>query len=917
MESQLVEENEKKIDDDSAAHNNDLNNISDSIGNVDECFDNSILSSERNTSSILTNYDSMIANTSLLNETDLKSEEVSVGNELQIETLIDKSDVDTMDNLEYSESNDLSTDVVELNISVEYNFENSDSIIDNVQNINANVNGKNHIEIIQNIEENDKLNENAGSYDLHITNKLLPEQFLKILYLDTCKKGISRLSKQVSREEDLSPVEIITNTLPNIIPNILLSKREEVIPLILCAVRYHEDSKVRDELLNMLFNLIKRPDSEQRRIIIDGCLSFADKVESSRIECELLPQCWEQINHKFSERRLLVSETCGSLSPCTSPDLLSSLVFSMLAQMLEEDRSEEVRISVIKNLSVIITYMIETEKYMKAYDLLERSLNDVVPDVVIETKKSLLPVIGLWALTIDKLKSHFLPHLFTKCFETLQKWKEANIANTDGESNAVLTASEVKFNIYIDCLINLSTVMFAHCLLNAPFSNENIGDMGNIENKRVVIDNSRIPVMKNPLLDVEALIGNKQKVEYLVMKFDDYFKSGTNTWSDINWICDECISNVCQMSVMVFTNYRIIEKMVVYMTTICKIFGKQFTFCKIVPFFETCMQNTGAPFLQDVLPISSPLLTIFLCGVLATFDGEEQVKKLITFIKQCLLTISTQGLSKEYLIYSITSLCKNESLQVSLLNMLRETLVYPASEVKMSTAVILGVLVKYVSKEILSIQLAPAIITLTNDRDISVVISAVPALGSVIESISDKSLLDKVILQIQTLLDDGEYQHYISLQKIIIKTFSKIVPNLETRLRDDFFIPRLKCIAESNHSVTDLTDRLEVAEELITALSATLCCFLSKDVIVDYIIPTLKHLESELKDISPETMDIVVLLLKDAENNIDDDKSSTGSGASITTSTSSKLFGGISSRFDMFKKKSKERDRSSTLTSLQ
>lgn len=731
--------------------------------------------------------------------------------------------------------------------------------------------------------------------ELQISNKLLPEQFLKILYGDACKKGVSRLSQQVSVEEDLQPIQVITNSLPNIIPNILLSKREEVIPLILCAVRYHNESKIRDELLSMLFNLIKRPDVEQRRIIIDGCLSFANKVDSSRIECELLPQCWEQINHKYHERRLLVSETCGSLSPCTSPDLLSSLVFSMLSQMLEEERNEEVRISVIQNLSVILTYMIESEKYMHAFKILDRSLNDSVPEVIIETKKSLLPVLGMWSLKNGKFQSHFVPQLLGKCSESLQRWHETSISYIEGESEAVLTATAAKFHTYIDCLTSSTTLMLTFFLLSSQFSN----DLETV----VSSDESRIPLMQNPLLNLDSLIGDKDQVKDMIIKFDTYFQnSSSSECTEIDWICKECILKVCEMSGQVMSNYSFIEKMVDYMVTVCRVFGKEFTSSRIVPFFESCMRNMEAAFLRDIPPVCSPLLVMFLCGVLACFDDEEHIKKLITFVKQCLLTISTQGLSKEFLIYSITILCRNNPIQVALLNMLRETLVYPVSEVKMVTGVIFEVLVKNVEKDKISTQLTPAIITLTNDRDINVVVSAVPALGSVIESISDKSLMDKIVLQIQTLLDDVEYQQSVVLQKTIIKTFSKIVPNLETRVRDEFFIPRLKIIAESNPSLPDITDRLEVAEEIIAALSASLCCFLQKDIISNFIIPTLKLLESELKDISPETVDIVRLLLKDTENKVDDDQTSIGA-----VSNSSKKFSGISSRFDLFKKKGRER----------
>jgi hypothetical protein len=37
----------------------------------------------------------------------------------------------------------------------------------------------------------------------------------------------------------------------------------------MCAIERHPDSSVRDSLTHLLFNLIKRPDELQRRIIMD------------------------------------------------------------------------------------------------------------------------------------------------------------------------------------------------------------------------------------------------------------------------------------------------------------------------------------------------------------------------------------------------------------------------------------------------------------------------------------------------------------------------------------------------------------------------------------------------------------------------------------------------------------------------
>ena len=48
-----------------------------------------------------------------------------------------------------------------------------------------------------------------------------------------------------------------------------LSHLQELLPLIMCAIQRHPESTVRDSLTHLLFNLIKRPDEEQRRIIMD------------------------------------------------------------------------------------------------------------------------------------------------------------------------------------------------------------------------------------------------------------------------------------------------------------------------------------------------------------------------------------------------------------------------------------------------------------------------------------------------------------------------------------------------------------------------------------------------------------------------------------------------------------------------
>ncbi|PIO30791.1 hypothetical protein AB205_0124000 [Aquarana catesbeiana] len=90
--------------------------------------------------------------------------------------------------------------------------------------------------------------------------------------------------------------------------------QKELIPLILCTACLHPEPKERDQLLHILFNLIKRPDDEQRQMILTGCVAFARHVGPTRVEAELLPQCWEQPKQEVRESSCKKMESLGDPS---------------------------------------------------------------------------------------------------------------------------------------------------------------------------------------------------------------------------------------------------------------------------------------------------------------------------------------------------------------------------------------------------------------------------------------------------------------------------------------------------------------------------------------------------------------------------------------------------------------------------
>lgn len=167
-----------------------------------------------------------------------------------------------------------------------------------------------------------------------------------------------------SENTGLRTIQILADSLPKIVPYVLINHREELLPLMMCAIERHPDGSTRDSLTHTLFNLIKRPDEQQRRIIMDACVTLAKNVGEMRTETELLPQCWEQINHMYEERRLLVAQSCGELAEFVRPEIRDSLILSIVQQLIE-DSATVVREAAARNLALLLPLFPNVDKYFK------------------------------------------------------------------------------------------------------------------------------------------------------------------------------------------------------------------------------------------------------------------------------------------------------------------------------------------------------------------------------------------------------------------------------------------------------------------------------------------------------------------------------------------------------------------------
>ncbi|XP_016350791.1 lisH domain and HEAT repeat-containing protein KIAA1468 homolog isoform X2 [Sinocyclocheilus anshuiensis] len=691
-------------------------------------------------------------------------------------------------------------------------------------------------------------------------NRKLSPVFHQAL-LSFCRMSAdSRLGSEVSRiaDSEQSVMLMLGRCLPHIVPNVLLAKRErmvvhlcqELIPLILCTACLHPEPKERDQLLHILFNLIKRPDDEQRQMILTGCVAFARHVGPTRVEAELLPQCWEQINHKYPERRLLVAEACGALAPYLPKEIRSSLVLSMLQQMLAEDKADMVREAVVKSLGIIMGYIDDPDKYFQGFELMLLSLGDPSERVVSATHQVFIPAFAAWCTELGNLQSQLIPSLLTR-IEKLLKQGEYGL-------------DEHKLHMYLSALQSLIPSLFAVLLQNAPFTSR-----AKLQGDVPPIEVTRFPRPVSPLQDVATIVGSREQLAVLLQLYDHQLQhEGTTGWDSLLWVVNQFLPQLIDIVGRIsVTSSTCVHEFSRFFWRLCRTFGKIFTNTKVKPQFQEILrlseENVDASAGNGVL--TKATVPIYATGVLTCYNQEEDRKLLVGFLEDVMTTLSLSHAPLDSLKASFVELGANPAYHELLLTVLWYGVVHTSALVRCTAARMFELVLRGMSEALIDKRVAPALITLCSGPEFSVRISTIPAFGTIMETVTQKELLERVKMQLASFLEDPQYQDQHSLHMEIIKTFGRVGPNAEPRFRDEFVLPHLHKLTLCNNQQTVESKRIDIATQLFEAYSALSCCFISEELMINHFLPGLRCLRTDMEQLSPEHEVILSSMIKECE----------------------------------------------------
>ncbi|XP_033755767.1 LOW QUALITY PROTEIN: RAB11-binding protein RELCH-like [Pecten maximus] len=604
-----------------------------------------------------------------------------------------------------------------------------------------------------------------------------------------------------------------------------------------------------------------------RQMILTGCVAFAQHVGQARLMEELLPQCWEQISHKYAERRILVAEACGALASYLPNEILSSLVLSMLQQMLSDDKDEEVREAVVRSLGLLFGFICDTDKFSQGFELLQTALKDNSERVITAAQQVFLPAFAVWAQELDKLE-HNLINTILKDLEEL-----CALAAQKASNSVTIPLNEGRFLLLMMALQELVPFLFISMIKSAPFVSKLSEVLGSAE----PVDASRFPKPSSSLSDLKTVVGGGRELSALMSLYENHIsQEWFEPWDNFNWVVNNLIPRLIEISMGAgLSAPRITTCQCKCFFKICRTFGKKFTEKKIRPKFIELMMLTDEHVEYQAYAnakqtsVTTCIVPVYAGGVLSAFNSEEDRQQLTQFLQEMLTMVSVYQAPLDSLKAAFTEISANPSNHELLLTVLWEGVVHTSAQVRSTAARLFELLVKGVGENLVSTRVFPALVTLGNDPEISVRTSTIPALGAIIENINLREMLDRVYMQFLTFMDDPAYKDEHNIQTELIRTLARVGPNAEPRFRDEFILPRLAAMASANNNLTTEGRKRDIALLLFEAYSAMSCCFINDQLVQEAMVPGLRCLKQDVAQIAPEHEEVVSSMIKDYESKME------------------------------------------------
>ncbi|KAL4582500.1 hypothetical protein LXL04_007050 [Taraxacum kok-saghyz] len=619
-------------------------------------------------------------------------------------------------------------------------------------------------------------------------------------------------------------IQILSDALPKIVPYVLINHREELLPLMMCAIERHPDSNTRDSLTHTLFNLIKRPDEQQRRIIMDACVTLARNVGEMRTETELLPQCWEQISHMYEERRLLVAQSCGELAGFVRPEIRDSLILSILQQLIE-DSATVVREAAARNLALLLPLFPNMDKYIKVEEMMFHLVCDPSGSVVDTTIRELVPAVLKWGNKLD----HILRVLLSHMLSSVECCPPVSGVEDSVESHFHVLGERERWtvDVLLRLLLQLLPIVHQISIDTCPYPS---------------VSESTATFFSQPLLQKYA--------------------QGRVDWPTFEWLHDDCFPSLIQiLSLLPQKEDSLRTRISSFLLAVSGRFGDDYLTHIILPLFFvavgdnadlSCFPSTSQPKIKAIRPIIAVdariatlcVLPVLLAGVLG-FHNKHEV--LTEYLRNLLIQNADQAtrsaIHSADVYNSVRFLCLFEEHHNLVFNILWEMVVSSNMDLKINAAKLLKVIVPYIDAKVASAHVLPALVTLGSEPNLHVLYASIDAFGTVAQNFKNDVIVDKIRVQMDAFLEDGSHEATLAVIRALVVAIFHL---------SSAQLPQSNMIRRR--------DRANAFCEAIRALDAT---ELSVGSVRDLLLPTIQNLLKDTEALDPAHKEALEVIVKE------------------------------------------------------
>ncbi|KAG8662497.1 RAB11-binding protein RELCH homolog isoform X2 [Manihot esculenta] len=701
------------------------------------------------------------------------------------------------------------------------------------------------------------INDNNTSKPEEVSSDLLRNQSNKDIYIENNQKDIKQNGEPprkdgaphveldnlnveaASGKMGVETIQILADALPKIVPYVLINHREELLPLMMCAIERHPDGTTRDSLTHTLFNLIKRPDEQQRRIIMDACVSLAQNVGEMRTETELLPQCWEQINHTYEERRLLVAQSCGELAEFVMPEIRDSLILSIVQQLIE-DAATVVREAAARNLALLLPLFPNVDKYSKVEEMMFQLVCDPSGVVVETALKELLPAVIKWGNKLDHILRLLLSHIMT----TAQHCPPLSGVEGSMESHLRFLGERERWSIdvFLRMLLELLPFMHQKAVEACPFSS--------------------VTELKDTVFSTSSL---------------ELYSKGHVEWAPFEWMHLDCFPHLIQLACMLPAKEdHLRNRSTKFLLAVSEHFGDSYLVHIMMPVFLvavgdkadlTYFPTTIHSQIKGMRPktvvaerlATMCVLPLLLAGVLGAPSKHEE---LAGYLRKLLVDSSPkENQSKKHyveIINAVRFLCTIEHHHSMIFNILWEMVVSSNVDMRINTINLLKVIVAHFDAKVVSIHVLPALVTLGSDQNLNVKYATIDAFGAVAQHFKNEMIVDKILVQMDAFLEDGSHEAFVA----VIRGLLVAVPHTTEKLRD-YLLSKIFHFTAAPASANDIMRRRERANAFCEAIRALDATDLSANSVREFLIPAITNLLRDPDALDPAHKEAIEIIIKE------------------------------------------------------